>query len=73
LCRYATLHFTHTELHGTDSELALSRFSSCILLLIYVAFLYFQLVTHTHLYEEEDDGEDDEDEVGRCTLTPPDP
>ena len=40
----ALLHFTHTELHGTDSELALSRFSSCILLLIYVAFLYFQLV-----------------------------
>ena len=46
----ALLHFTHTELHGTASELALSRFSSTILLLIYLAFLYFQLVTHCLLY-----------------------
>ena len=58
----AILHFTHTELHGTDSELALSRFSSCILLLIYVAFLYFQLVTHSHLYDEDDDDDDDDDD-----------
>ncbi|CAL6373806.1 unnamed protein product [Bathycoccus prasinos] len=57
----ALLHFTHTELHGTASELALSRFSSTILLLIYLAFLYFQLVTHTHLYEDEEDDDDDDD------------
>merc|ERR1712072_1625433 len=59
----AVLHFTHTELHGTASELALSRFSSTILLLIYLAFLYFQLVTHTHLYEDEEDDDDDEELV----------
>jgi len=35
--------------------------------MIYIAFLYFQLVTHTHLYEEEED--DDDDEVRRCRLT----
>ena len=35
----AMLHFTHTELHGTASELSLSRFASCVLLLIYCAFL----------------------------------
>ena len=65
----ALLHFTHTELHGTASELALSRFSSTILLLIYLAFLYFQLVTHTHLYEdEEDDDDDDDDEERRWAL-----
>lgn len=58
----ALLHFTHTELHGTASELALSRFSSTILLLIYLAFLYFQLVTHTHLYEDEEDEDDDDEE-----------
>lgn len=58
----ALLHFTHTELHGTASELALSRFASTILLMIYGAFLYFQLVTHTELYEDEaDDDEEDED------------
>lgn len=49
----AMLHFTHTELHGTSSELALSRFAACILLIIYLAFLYFQLMTHRDLYEEE--------------------
>ena len=59
----AVLHFTHTELHGTASELALSRFSSTILLLIYLAFLYFQLVTHTHLYEDEEDDDDEDEEL----------
>lgn len=49
----AMLHFTHTELHGTSSELALSRFAACILLIIYLAFLYFQLMTHRDLYEDE--------------------
>ena len=64
----ALLHFTHTELHGTASELALSRFSSTILLLIYLAFLYFQLVTHTHLYEDEEDDDDDDDDDEELVL-----
>jgi len=57
------LHFTHTELHGTASELALSRFASCILLLIYMAFLYFQLATHKDMYEDDDDDEEEEEDI----------
>lgn len=44
--------------------LPLSRFISILLLIVYIVFLYFQLVTHRELYEEgEDDDEDDEDEA----------
>ncbi|KAK9268435.1 hypothetical protein L1049_000185 [Liquidambar formosana] len=39
----AVLHFTHTEVHFGKSELALSRFSSCVMLLAYAAYLFFQL------------------------------
>lgn len=46
------LHTTHTELHGTASEIALSRFTSCLLLGVYCTFLYFQLITHRDLYED---------------------
>ncbi|KAK3010059.1 hypothetical protein RJ639_012649, partial [Escallonia herrerae] len=41
----AVLHVTHTELHYGKSELALSRFSSCVMLVAYGVYLYFQL-TH---------------------------
>ena len=44
------------------------RFSSTILLLIYVAFLYFQLVTHSHLYDGDDDDDDDDDESSCSDL-----
>ncbi|CAN1857051.1 Vacuolar cation/proton exchanger 5 [Linum perenne] len=39
----AVLHSTHTEVHYGKSELALSRFSSCVMLLVYAAYLFFQL------------------------------
>ncbi|XP_011620859.1 vacuolar cation/proton exchanger 3 isoform X2 [Amborella trichopoda] len=63
----AVLHFTHTEVHFGKSELALSRFSSCIMLFAYVSYLYFQLKSHQNLpnsVNEEDDGheEDSDDE-----------
>ena len=59
----SALHATNTEIHGTESELKLSRFTSCMLLLMYAAYLYFQLVSHTELFEEEEgDGDDDDDE-----------
>eukprot|EP00192_Tetraselmis_astigmatica_P021869 CAMPEP_0117648292 /NCGR_PEP_ID=MMETSP0804-20121206/317_1 /TAXON_ID=1074897 /ORGANISM="Tetraselmis astigmatica, Strain CCMP880" /LENGTH=283 /DNA_ID=CAMNT_0005453865 /DNA_START=65 /DNA_END=913 /DNA_ORIENTATION=- len=48
------LHSTRTELHGAVDDLALSRFSSVVLLLMYGAYLYFQLVTHRELYEDGD-------------------
>lgn len=35
------------------SMLGLSRFTSLVLLLMYLAFLYFQLYSHSYLYEEE--------------------
>uniref|UniRef100_A0A0V0H562 Putative ovule protein n=1 Tax=Solanum chacoense TaxID=4108 RepID=A0A0V0H562_SOLCH len=37
----AVLHVTHTEVHFGKSELALSRFSSCIMLIAYGAYLFF--------------------------------
>jgi Ca2+:H+ antiporter len=37
------LHATHTELHGTDDDVSLSRFISIILLVIYGAYLAFQV------------------------------
>lgn len=39
----AVLHFTHTELHSGESALSLSRFSSCVMLVAYASYLYFQL------------------------------
>jgi len=62
----AVLHSTHTELHGTTSELSLSRFTSVLLLGVYCTFLYFQLITHRNLYE---DGEAEDDEEEETTQT----
>ncbi|CAI5960515.1 unnamed protein product, partial [Closterium sp. NIES-65] len=59
----AVLQSTHTELHERDSTLALSRFSSVMMLVAYACYLYFQLKTHSHLYDDEgEDGDDEEDE-----------
>jgi Ca2+:H+ antiporter len=46
----AVLHFTHTEVHYGKSELALSRFSSCIMLGVYAAYLFFQLKSRKDPY-----------------------
>ncbi|CAN1248231.1 Vacuolar cation/proton exchanger 5 [Linum perenne] len=46
----AVLHYTHTEVHYGKSELALSRFSSCIMLIAYAAYLFFQLNTKRDPY-----------------------
>ncbi|CAN0857896.1 Vacuolar cation/proton exchanger 5 [Linum grandiflorum] len=66
----AVLHYTHTEVHYGKSELALSRFSSCIMLIAYAAYLYFQLNTNKDPYvpltEEADQStevSDDEEEA----------
>lgn len=50
----AVLHATGTELQMGKSELALSRFSSIIMLVAYIAYLYFQLKTHRELYDSEE-------------------
>ncbi|XP_009775908.1 vacuolar cation/proton exchanger 5-like isoform X3 [Nicotiana sylvestris] len=65
----AVLHVTHTEVHFGKSVLALSRFSSCIMLVAYGAYLFFQLTNQKNLYmpmaEEEDqiDGSSDNEEA----------
>jgi Ca2+:H+ antiporter len=46
----AVLHSTHTELHFGKSELALSRFSSCIMLVAYASYLAFQLKRQKNQY-----------------------
>ncbi|XP_031737449.1 vacuolar cation/proton exchanger 5 isoform X1 [Cucumis sativus] len=62
----ALLHYTHSEAHFGKSELALSRFSSCIMLLAYAAYLFFQLMSQMNLYssvyEEETHSEESSDE-----------
>jgi Ca2+/H+ antiporter len=50
---------------GDQSELALSRFQSVILLLCYGLFLVFQLVTHRHLYEQGEEEEGRSSDSGR--------
>ncbi|XP_009795738.1 vacuolar cation/proton exchanger 3 [Nicotiana tabacum] len=65
----AVLHFTHTEVHFGKSELALSRFSSCVMLVAYGAYLFYQLTSQNSLYmpiaeeEGENDGSADEEEA----------
>ncbi|KAJ6720031.1 VACUOLAR CALCIUM ION TRANSPORTER [Salix viminalis] len=65
----AVLHFTHTEVHFGKSEMALSRFSSCIMLIAYGSYLFFQLKSQPNLYSPVDelqggvnDPEDSDDE-----------
>ncbi|KAG6790873.1 hypothetical protein POTOM_007042 [Populus tomentosa] len=63
----AVLHYTHTEVHYGKSELALSRFSSCIMLGVYAAYLFFQLKTQKDPYiplseEGSQNGENDNDD-----------
>nr|WMS59629.1 CAX3 [Impatiens uliginosa] len=47
----AVLHFTHTELHTGESELYLSRFSSCIMLVAYASYLFFQLRSQQNTHD----------------------
>ncbi|XP_038987382.1 vacuolar cation/proton exchanger 3-like [Phoenix dactylifera] len=63
----AVLHFTHSEVQYGKSEVSLSRFSSCVMLVAYASYLVFQLKSHRNLYspidEEDRQNEDDPDEV----------
>ncbi|RZC00090.1 Vacuolar cation/proton exchanger 5 isoform B [Glycine soja] len=52
----AVLHYTHTEVHVGKSELSLSRFSSSIMLVAYVAYLFFQLKSQRNLYVSVNEG-----------------
>lgn len=52
----AVLHFTHTEVHFGKSELALSRFSSCVMLVAYASYIFFQLRSQHKFNDSADDG-----------------
>ncbi|KAM1240545.1 hypothetical protein ACFX15_045313 [Malus domestica] len=69
----AVLHFPHSEIHFGKSELSLSRFSSCVMLVAYASYLFFQLRSHRNLYnsieEEGVGGEDESDEEEAPEIT----
>lgn len=48
---------TTDKFYGKSSELNLSRFESVFLLAAYGLYLMFQLCTHRHLYEDDEDDE----------------
>ena len=50
----ANLHLRSNEVHKGKSELALSRFSSCIMLIAYVSYLYFPPRSEQNLYSPVD-------------------
>ena len=53
----AILTASHTGLKGSRSGLALSRFTSFVMLSMYGAFLYFQLVSHKDIYDDDDESD----------------
>ncbi|MED6181700.1 Vacuolar cation/proton exchanger 2 [Stylosanthes scabra] len=70
----AVLHFTHSEVHLGKSVLSLSRFSSCVMLIAYASYLFFQLKSQPNLYSSVDEegvsGENsDEEEELELTQT----
>jgi len=61
---FPTILAASNEDHADASALTISRCVSLLLFALYGCYLYFQLQTHSHLYDEggEDDGDDDDDE-----------
>jgi len=47
----AVLHYTRTEAHYGKSELALSRFSSCVMLVVYASYIFFRLKSQKELHD----------------------
>lgn len=63
----AALHATGTEVHLGQSELTLSRITSCVMLVAYAGYIWFQIRNPLSLLEEDveagEDGESEEFEV----------
>ncbi|KAL7140499.1 hypothetical protein ABFS83_09G124000 [Erythranthe nasuta] len=59
----AVLHFTHSEVHKGKSEIALSRVSSCIMLVAYASYIFFQLKIQNNLYSSLDEVRENNDEA----------
>ncbi|ESR38300.1 vacuolar cation/proton exchanger 3 [Citrus sinensis] len=65
LCQMLPLLFRYAAEPGTfpaDSILQLSRASSILMLLAYVAYIFFQLKTHRKLFESQEEDEDEDEE-----------
>jgi len=63
--------FIISQAGGADNEskaLNISRIASLLLLAIYISYLFFQLKTHNHLYED-DGGDQEEEEEMLLSLT----
>ena len=60
---YATLADGDAQLNSR-SEMQMSRFGSVLLLFSYGAYLYFQLMTHSSLFEDPGDDDDEEPDFG---------
>lgn len=52
------LRFTHVEEVDCESQLLLSRVASLFMLFLYVAYLVFQLRTHSYLFEDDPEGKE---------------
>ncbi|KAI4324469.1 hypothetical protein MLD38_029957 [Melastoma candidum] len=65
LCHLLPLLFQHSSASpwATDQILILSRASSIAMLLAYIVYVFFQLVTHRQLFESREDSGDDGDET----------
>lgn len=66
LCHLLPLMFKHVITSDTLAALPtlqLSRASSIIMLVTYIAYLFFQLKTHREFFETQEDDDDDSDEV----------
>jgi Ca2+:H+ antiporter len=50
------------EPNASESALTVSRCVSVLLLLTYACYIYFQLVSHTHLFQDDEDDDDDDDD-----------
>ena len=53
-----------TSAMGACENLDFSRYVSVMMLFMYGLYIYFQLVTHQDLFEDEDDGEDEDEDLG---------
>jgi len=57
----AMFELTHEDTTG-QTTLMVSRCMSILMLITYLFYIFFQLFTHSHLYEEEKDDDNDDDE-----------
>ncbi|KAJ6303022.1 hypothetical protein OIU77_016995 [Salix suchowensis] len=65
LCHMLPLMFRYAMGEGTataSSTLQLSRVSSIVMLIAYVAYIFFQLKTHRQIFDAQEEEDDDEEE-----------